>query len=548
MPQSTTPETVLDVRDLRIGFADADVVSGVSFTLQRGQCLALVGESGSGKSVTARALLGLAGPRSRVRAQRLHVLGQDVLRLSGRALRAMRGRDVGLVLQDALVALDPLRPVGREIAAALRGIPARRRRQRVWELLAAAGVPQPQRRAAQRADELSGGLRQRALIASAIALNPPVLIADEPTTALDTTVQDQILQLLLGLKQAGTGLLLISHDLAVIGRVADTVAVMRDGAIVEHGPARDVLATPTHPYTRQLLAAVPADRPRGTRLSDRPGPPADAVPRPLNDVALLSAAALTKRYALPDGSHHLAVDDVSFTLHRGRTLGLVGESGSGKTTTARIVLGLTRPDTGEVRLDGQPWSTLPESRRRPIRPRIGAIYQDPLGSFDPRMTVEEILADAASLGHSTRPAGYRKEIMGLLDAVGLPAATAGRRPARLSGGQRQRVAIARALAPRPDVLICDEPVSALDVLVQAQILDLLDDLQREFGLGYLFISHDLGVVRHVSDDVAVMTNGRIVEAGPTEQVLTAPSHPYTRRLLAAAPRLAGASARKELLP
>ncbi|GAA2620968.1 ABC transporter ATP-binding protein [Dactylosporangium fulvum] len=548
MPQTTDPDTVLDVCDLNVRFGDSDVVSGVSFTLERGRCLALVGESGSGKSVTARALLGLAGPQARVRAQRLHVLGRDVLGLSGRALRAMRGRDVGLVLQDALVALDPLRPVGREIAAALRGTPARRRRQRVRELLVAAGVPEPEHRAAQRADELSGGLRQRALIASAIALDPPVLIADEPTTALDATVQDQILQLLLSLKEAGTGLLLISHDLAVISRVADTVAVMRQGGIVEYGPARDVLSAPTHPYTRQLLAAIPADRPRGTRLTGGPRSSPETTAWPAGDAELLTATALTKRYPLPDGTHRLAVDGVSFALHRGRTLGLVGESGSGKTTTARIVLGLTRPDTGEVRLGGQPWSTLAESRRRPDRPRIGAIYQDPLGSFDPRMTVAEILADAVSLGRSTRPAGSRKEIMRLLDAVGLPVATAGHRPARLSGGQRQRVAIARALAPRPEILICDEPVSALDVLVQAQILDLLDDLQSEFGLGYLFISHDLGVVRHVSDDVVVMTGGQIVEAGPTEQVLTEPSHPYTRRLLAAAPRLADASVRKGSLP
>ncbi|MDX6742316.1 ABC transporter ATP-binding protein [Actinocorallia sp. A-T 12471] len=537
-------DPVLEIAGLNVTFGKAEAVSDVSLTLTRGRCLALVGESGSGKSVTARSVLGLAGPRAEVRADTLRVLGKDVLGLSARGLRDLRGPAVGLVLQDALVSLDPLRPVGREIGDALARhtkLTRAQRRAKVVELLTAAGVPRPEERAAQRSGELSGGLRQRALIASAIALDPPLLIADEPTTALDATVQEQILELLLGLKEAGTAVLLISHDLAVVGRIADDIAVMHHGRVVEHGPAARVLADPRADYTRRLIAAIPGDRPRGVPLS---GPRLETAERTppvaVPDEEIISATGLAKSYPGPNGVPRPVVRDVSFALRRGRTLGLVGESGSGKTTTARMVLGLVRPDAGEIRLAGRPWSALTEPERRPGRHRIGAIYQDPLGSFDPRHTVGRILADAVSGGRTTNPAKHRARIGELLDAVGLPSSVLDRRPLRLSGGQRQRVAIARALAPEPELLVCDEPVSALDVLVQAQVLDLLDEIQRTLGLACLFISHDLGVVQHVSDDVAVMADGAIVESGPAERVFTAPEHPYTRGLLAAAPRLTGA--------
>jgi peptide/nickel transport system ATP-binding protein len=359
-------------------------------------------------------------------------------------------------------------------------------------------------------------------------------------------VQEQILALLERLKEAGTAVLLISHDLAVVNRVADTIAVMSGGEIVEIGPTDQILQDPVHEYTKQLLRAVPTGRPRGTTLSATPvtlterqrAVMTSASTAPVaRDTPVLEAANLSKHYRNPDGSKRLVVDDVSFSLRAGTTLGLVGESGSGKTTTARIALGVTAAESGSVRLLGEPWSELREVDRRTNRRRIGAIYQDPLGSFDPRWTVRQLLTDALTLGDSWRGNNHSAEVSELLDVVGLASTVADRRPLHLSGGQRQRVAIARALAPKPEVIVCDEPVSALDVSVQAQVLDLLDELQRALGLSYLFISHDLGVVQHVSDTVAVMRDGRIVETGTSEQIFTTPRHEYTRQLLDAAPRL-----------
>ncbi|TXN31409.1 dipeptide ABC transporter ATP-binding protein [Lacisediminihabitans profunda] len=522
--------TLVSVRDLAVSFGGTTVVSGVDFDIEAGQCVALVGESGSGKSVTARALLGLTG--GSVNAAELRFHDTDLRSASPSRLRRLRGREIGFVSQGALVALDPLRPVGREIEDSLRihtRLGAAQRRARAIELLAEAGVPQAAERAAQRPDELSGGLRQRALIASAIALRPRLLIADEPTTALDTTVQAGILDLLESLRDAGTAILLISHDLAVVSRLASHLVVMSEGRVVESGPAERVLAEPRHPYTRRLIAAVPTDRPRFERLTDRPAAaPAADRPQASRDV-VLSATGLRREF----GSR-VAVDGVGFALGRGKTLGIVGESGSGKTTVARLVLALERPDAGEVRLLGRPWSTLTEPQRRERRPGIGAIYQDALSSFDPRLTVGQILADALSGGRSRRAS---PEVVALMESVGLQASLASRRPRLLSGGQQQRVAIARAIAPRPHILVCDEPVSSLDVSVQAQVLDLLDDLQRSLGLSYLFITHDLGVVRHMSDDLLVMRHGRVLEAGPTESVFSRPRHDYTRALIDSAPRL-----------
>ncbi|GAA3865703.1 ABC transporter ATP-binding protein [Leifsonia kafniensis] len=577
----TYPALAVSVQNLQVGFAGSsgrtgltEVVRGVSFEVRPGECLALVGESGSGKSVTARSLLGLAGARAQVRADTLELNGSSVLGLSDAAWRRRRGRDIGLVLQDALVSLDPLRTVGREVADSLRlhtTLSAAERADRVVELLRRVGLPDAGLRAAQLPGTLSGGQRQRALIASAIALDPPVLIADEPTTALDVTVQAQILDLLAELTAAGTGLLLISHDLAVVSRIADRVAVFHDGRIVETGATAEVLGAPSHPVTRRMVQAVPVDKPRGSRLSPArlpvtaPLPPrsdalidaTDFVPHVAPEV-VLEAIDLVAGFRGPDGQRRLAVDQVSFTLLRGETLGLVGESGSGKTTTARLALALRSPDFGQVRLFGQDWSTLTEKRRLPLRPRIGAIYQDALGSFDPRWSVGDILSDALAVSRTVSRSVSRSERMGhtpvptparspapsptpspseLLDWVGLSATVLARRPLELSGGQRQRVGIARTLASRPEIVICDEPVSALDVGVQAHVLDLLDDLQRELGLSLLFISHDLGVIQHVSDRVAVMQGGEILEIGPTAQVLTNPAHAYTQSLLEAVPRL-----------
>ena len=537
----------LIVEGLSIEFGGQAVVRDVSFTLAPGKTLALVGESGSGKSVTARSLIGLAGAGARVTARTLSYGGQDLLGLSERGWRGLRGKGIGFVLQDALVSLDPLRPVGKEILEVLtthQWGDRRSRAERVIELLDKVGVPEPELRARQRPDQLSGGLRQRALIASALALSPGLVIADEPTTALDATVQAQILQVLQEIKARGDSLLIISHDLAVVAQLADEVLVLRHGVVVEQGPMQQVLRTPSHPYTQALLDAVPAEHARGTRLSShnsgqlvQPRPGADSP-------VLLKASGLGKRYIGPDQQARQVVDDVSFELRAGRTLGIVGESGSGKTTVARIVLGLLEPDAGQVQFLGHAWAgagadRVAEKDRRVHRRDISVIYQDPLRSFDPRWSIGQILADAldvAGVAASLQPARIRE----LLEQVRLPAELATRRPLQLSGGQRQRVAIARAIASNPKVIICDEPVSALDVSVQAQVLDLLADLQASLGLAYLFISHDLGVIRHVSDEVLVMRRGQVVESAPVEDLFEHPKHAYTQRLLGAVPRLPGA--------
>ncbi|MBK6016062.1 ABC transporter ATP-binding protein [Streptomyces sp. MBT53] len=599
---TVTEPPLLTVEGLDVTFrrrGEVRAVRDVSFTIGRGECLAVVGESGSGKSVTARTLLGLTGTHSTVRARRLDFDGTDLGALSERGWRAVRGRRIGLVLQDALVSLDPLRTVGAEVRETLlthslaRGAEAD---ERTLALLSDAGIPDPARRAAEYPHQLSGGLRQRALIASALSGSPELLVADEPTTALDVTVQAQVLDLLGGLVRAGTALLLISHDLAVVARLADRVAVMYGGLIVEQGPARDVLKDPRHPYTRALLAAVPTIGSKGQALSVAvpeqgeaagpagcpyaarcaaadtrcrtelpvaasdgdghltlcwyPGTPTplralDAV-RPVTtpvrktelaeEQSLLDVVNVSKGFRAPGGGSYSAVREVSFRIGVGETLGLVGESGSGKTTTARIVLGLVEPDEGTVRFEGEPWSGLPERRRRDRRLRIQVVHQDPLGSFDPRHSVERVVAEAVARAGVKRGRDRTARVNELLGQVGLSARLGDRRPLELSGGQRQRVAIARALATRPRLIVCDEPVSALDVSIQAQVLDLLAELQRELGVALLFISHDLGVIHHVSDRVIVMKDGRLVETGNVGQLFDRPAHPYTRELLAALPR------------
>ncbi|MBS1888233.1 MAG: ABC transporter ATP-binding protein [Actinobacteria bacterium] len=555
-----TDAPLLQVENLRVGFGSRgqveEVVHGISFSLEPGRCLAIVGESGSGKTVTARTLVGLTGDRSQVEADRLELNGRSLLGLSDRGWRAVRGAEIGFVLQDALVSLDPLRKVGAEIAEPLRihdrGERSERRR-RVIDLLTEVGVPEPELRARQLPHELSGGLRQRALIAAAIALDPPLLIADEPTTALDVTVQAQILALLERTKERGRGLILISHDLAVVSRLADEVAVMRLGEIVEQGPVERILRSPRHPYTRALLDAVPAAHSKGTRLAPRVAgayiPAGDPqVPALAGRSPIITAEHLVKAYRGPDGRTRTAVDDVSLEIRPGETLGIVGESGSGKTTTARIILALVDPDSGNVTLRGKPWTTLKERDRRQRRRRVSVVYQDPLSSFDPRWTVRRIVDDAiAEEDHDGKQARL-KRVKELLGHVGIGADLLDRRPLQLSGGQRQRIAIARALAPQPELIVCDEPVSALDVSIQAQVLDLLADLQSELNVAYLFISHDLGVIHHVSDRVLVMKDGRVVESGTAEQIFNSPQAEYTRNLLAALPRLERAEPERKAVP
>jgi peptide/nickel transport system ATP-binding protein len=539
---------LLRVEGLNVAFSTAqgtvEAVRDISFQIAAGEILALVGESGSGKSVTARALVGLAGPSARVEAQALSLAGRDaglidLRHLSAQAWRQVRGREIGFVLQDALVSLDPLRTVGREVAEPilahdLQGGTAVA--QTVETLLLRVGIPDPQLRAAQYPHELSGGLRQRALIASAIAAQPRLLIADEPTTALDVTIQQQVLSVFGELARAGHGILLITHDLAVAAQIAGRVAVMQDGRLVELGPAREVLFAPRHAYTRRLLAAVPSAASRGRWLSATGGaPPRSAAVA--HGPPLLELRNVSVAFKRPDGGRLDAVRQVSLCIRQGETLGIVGESGSGKTTLGKVALALRRPDSGEVLLDGEPWSILTESARRPLRQRIQTIVQDPLGSFDPRFTVERIIEQPLRLRAGLDRAARRHRIGELIELVGLHPDLLARRPGALSGGQRQRVSIAQALAAEPELLVCDEPVSALDVTTQAQVLDLLVALQRRLNLAMMFISHDLGVIQHMSHRIAVMKAGEIVETGSVEQVFDAPRDPYTRCLLAAVPQV-----------
>jgi peptide/nickel transport system ATP-binding protein len=543
-PQPITP--LLQVHKLRIGFRERDgvctVVEDLDLCIRPGEAVALVGESGSGKSVTARALIGLSDAGALLHAERFELDGEDVRGWNERQWRRVRGRRIGFVLQDALGSLDPLARIGSQLDEVLRNhtaLPRRARAEHAAQILRAVGIDDPHLRLPQYPHQLSGGLRQRALIATAIAADPPLLIADEPTTALDATVQQQILALLQQRRALGSALLLISHDLAVVHQIADRVLVMQGGRVVEQGPVQQVLSAPQHPYTRQLLQAVPTAASRGWRLAADRSAAAARQPLPAKHIdparPILQVEQLSKSFH-SQGHRRLAVDQVSFALAAGETLGVVGESGSGKSTLARLVLGLSAPDHGSIRFEARPWSALREAQRRPHRARLQLVAQDPYGSFDPRHYVGRLIGESLDPLHLDA-AERRRRVLRLLDAVQLGAACYHRHPRELSGGQRQRVALARAFAPNPVLLIADEPVSALDVSVQAQILDLLADLQAEHGTALLLISHDLGVVQHLADRVLVMRDGRVVESGPVEQVLVDPQHPYTRDLIDALPGL-----------
>ncbi|WCS28714.1 ABC transporter ATP-binding protein (plasmid) [Methylobacterium sp. NMS14P] len=529
-------EPLVDVRGLSIAFpahGDEPVVEGIDLAVHPGECVALVGESGSGKSVTARSLLNLAGDGARVEAARFRIRDRDARRFREAEWRRLRGTFTGLVMQDALVSLDPLRTVGQEVGEVLtehRLVSGRAAlTDRVHATLAKVGMPRPADRARQFAHQLSGGLRQRALIAAAIAAEPDLIVADEPTTALDPGIQSQVLAVLADRVREGAGLLLISHDLALVARIAHRVIVMRGGRIVDAGPTRDVLEQPRHLYTRQLLAAIPSTASRGRRLASArlstgrglaaitrdPLPPRVTVePR-----AVLEVRNIAKSYALRASTGgttaFTALEGVSFTARAGEVLGIIGASGSGKSTCAKIILGLIEPDAGEVRLLGERWSGIPEARRRRLRRQLQYIPQDPLSSFDPRYRVEDIIAENLPVrGKEAR----RARLSALIDQVGLGAGVLDRHPRGLSGGQRQRVAIARALAAEPAMIVCDEPVSALDIGIQAQILDLLADLQGRLGTALVFISHDWGVIQHLADRVLVFQDGRIVDRGDVADV------------------------------
>ncbi|MBD8058374.1 ABC transporter ATP-binding protein [Cellulomonas sp. JH27-2] len=533
---TTAPERLLTVDDLAVSYrtrhGDVHAVRDVSLHVDEGETVAVVGESGSGKSTTAAAVVRLLAPAARIERGTIDLLGRDVVQASPRELQAVRGLLVGLVPQDPTVSLNPVKRIGDQVAEVLRihGLADRRAAGiEAVEALRRAGLPEPELRARQYPHELSGGMRQRVLIAIALVARPRLLVADEPTSALDVTVQRQILDHLDTLTaETGTGVLLITHDLGVAADRADRIVVMSQGRVVEAGTPDEVLGSPREAYTRQLLAAAPSLR--GARPV--------SVPVALDAPPALEVRGLVKDFPLPrsgGGGTLRAVDDVSFRVPRGGTLALVGESGSGKSTTARLALRLAEPTAGQVLVGGRDVSHTRGSELRALRRQMQVVYQNPYSSLDPRWSVGQIVGEplrAFGVGDRRTRATRTAE---LLDLVALPVSVAQRRPAELSGGQRQRVAIARALSVRPDLVVLDEPVSALDVSVQAQILDLLAELQRELGVTYLFISHDLAVVRQVAHDVVVLRQGRVVERGTVEDVFADPQHAYTAELLAAIP-------------
>jgi peptide/nickel transport system ATP-binding protein len=527
-------EPVLEIRGLTVrlpvGADRANAVAAIELTVAPREIVCLVGESGSGKSVTAFSIMGLL-PKGQLvpTAGEIRLQGEDVLKASPQRLRELRGSRMSMIFQEPMTALNPVIPVGDQIAEVLEthgGHDAAARERRIVELLADVRLPEPERLRHAYPHQLSGGQRQRIMIAMALALEPALIIADEPTTALDVTTQAQILRLIKAIQaEHQSGVLFITHDFGVVAEIADRVAVMKDGAIVETGPTREVLARPQHPYTRMLIAAVPSVAPKAR-------PPVGAAP------VVLATRALTKVYHaggwLQERRDVRAADRVDLTVRRGETLGIVGESGSGKSTVARCIARLIQPTSGDIALDGQPIATLSAGRLRRHRRRIQIIFQDPYRSLNPRRTVVQAIVEGP-INFGVRKADAWTRARGLLELVGIDPAAIDRYPHQFSGGQRQRICIARALAMEPALLIADEAVSALDVSVQAQVLALLDDVKRRFELAMLFITHDLRVAAQVCDTVAVMLEGQVVEYGPAAEIFAAPRHDYTRALFNAAP-------------
>ncbi|RLV55087.1 ABC transporter ATP-binding protein [Aeromicrobium phragmitis] len=534
--RETANTAVLEARSLSVGFiqdegATSWVTQDVSFTVAAGETLAIVGESGSGKTVTAMSVLDLL-PGNAVRRGEILFRGEDLVSAPAERLRRTRGQDIAMVFQEPMTAFNPVYSIGRQIADAIRSHQAISRKaamERAVELLQLVGIPEPERRVRSFPHQLSGGQRQRAMIAMAIACRPSVLIADEPTTALDVTVQKEILQLLRRLqRELSMAIVLITHDMGVVAEMADRVIVMRAGEVVERAEVHELFAHPTHPYTRALLDAVP-------RIdSVAPDPVRETTP---TGAMALEVTDLHVRYRGPWGRPgFLAVQDVSFAIPQGRMLGLVGESGSGKSTIGRAIVGLAPIESGQVRVNGRELNTAASRQPAEVRREYAMVFQDPASSLNPRMSIGDSIAEPLVV-HRRRSSDKerRARVAELLDMVELPKDWSGRFPHELSGGQRQRIGIARALALEPTLLIADEPTSALDVSVQAAVLRILQELQERLGFSCLFISHDLAVVELLADQVAVLQHGRLVESGPTAQVLREPREDYTRRLVEAAP-------------
>jgi peptide/nickel transport system ATP-binding protein len=625
------PGPVLQISDLHTEIrrkgAIVRAVDGVSLTVAAGECLGLVGESGCGKTMTARSVMRLLPAGGAITGGSVVLAGAELTELSERDMQTIRGNDVGMVFQDPSSCLDPTMPIGRQIAESVlvhRGASRRAAAARAVEMLSLVRIADPERVAREYPHQLSGGMRQRAMIAAALACEPKLLIADEPTTALDVTTQRDILELIDDLRaELGMAVILVTHDLGVIAGRTERVAVMYGGRIIEQAATGEVFAGPRHPYTEALFDALPEmaspamASPASRGLYSIPGRPPDLVaqtpgcsfaPRcryardwcashepaldgdhpghtyacffpvgpssgaggtgrggaasgpvsawatsvarpaarpPGDPQPLLRVSGLVKDYPVTDGvmgrrsGAVSAVADVSFEVLPGQTFGLVGESGSGKTSIARLLVGLERPDAGAIVFGGADLATMSARELRQNRSGIQLMFQDSFASLDPRMRVRSILSEPLAIHKTVRRRGYRRQVLRILDEVGLPAEAANRYPREFSGGQRQRLALARALILRPALIVADEPVSALDVSVQAQILNLMRKLQRQYGLSYLFISHDLSVIRYMADTIGVMYFGKLVETGPTEQVCAAPGHPYTAGLIAAVPAVMG---------
>jgi ABC-type glutathione transport system ATPase component len=527
-------DIVLDINHLMVGLGKnprADrIIDDVSLQVHAGETLCLVGESGSGKSVTSLTVMGLLQKDSLAPTDgSIKLVGEELLTAGARRLRQLRATTMAMIFQEPMTALNPVVPVGRQIDEVLRthtNLDPRARRQRILAMMEQVRLPEVERIFASHPHRLSGGQRQRIMIAMALVLEPKLLIADEPTTALDVTTQKQILTLIRDLQRDhGTAVLFITHDMGVVAEIADRVAVMRHGRLVETGSLDSILRTPTMDYTRKLLSAVPSLVPRAPRPESR-------------EPVVLEANELGKIYRerswFGKTREVVAAKDVTLTLRKGRTLGIVGESGSGKSTVARCIVRLIDPTSGGIRLGGREISELSRRLLQPHRKRIQIIFQDPYRSLNPRITIGETIAEGP-INYGMSRAQALAKAHDLLELVDLPTDAIGRYPHQFSGGQRQRIAIARALALDPDVLVADEAVSALDVSVQAQVLQLLDEIQTRLGIALLFITHDLRVAAQICDDVAVMQHGRIVEQGPAARVLTNPQVAYTRALLDAAP-------------
>ncbi len=554
-----TGQPILKVRDLTVEFAVEEswraVVEEVGFELAKGEVLGIVGESGSGKTVTSRAVMRLLPARvCRIAKGEIVFEGQDLLQLPEAKLEEIRGGRIGMIFQTPMTHLDPVMRIGKQIAIGLTlhlGLDARAARKRAIELLAEVGFREPDRQVDAFPHELSGGMRQRAMIAGALSCDPAVLVADEPTTALDVTVQAQILDLLRDLRrQRGLSIIFISHDLGLVAEFCDRVVVMERGRIVEAGAVKEIIAQPKHPYTVNLLRSQPGMIEAGTYfpLGARTGKPqllqpseselADCLQIDRLGVAFRQKRRLSEMVQRKPPRALAAVEEVSLTLRRGEALGLVGESGSGKSTLARSVVGLVTPTSGEIRIDGKLLGKMSQADRALWHRKVQMIFQDPLSSLNPKMSVAAALAEPLAVHRLCPSAEINRRVAALMHEVGLDEELAERRPHQLSGGQCQRVGIARALAVEPELLLADEPTSALDVTIQAQILNLLMHLRESRGLTMLFISHDLAVVRHLCQRVAVMRHGQLIESGSVEELFERPRHDYTRQLLAAIPSVA----------